>query len=346
MKSDTTKLWIAFKICIFDFQKQLGSTTTAINLCCELLSKFVSLTFRNSKSTPIFRVLKVVNCFQNLYLWLSETACLLSQPRHSELWIAFKICIFDFQKQQSVARAIAPTVVNCFQNLYLWLSETASQKVYVWVSCCELLSKFVSLTFRNSFLKELIEEKALWIAFKICIFDFQKQQCSNVGWINIGCELLSKFVSLTFRNSSITNGIKKILLWIAFKICIFDFQKQLTVSVSELRNSNGNVVFALYNREDAFPDEHYKKYYKIVSGKITNRSSVVVFKDLRIGQYAVNILHDENNDGKIKKKLFLPVEGIGFSNFQSIGFSNRPTFEKASFNLRKSTTIKVTIFYF
>ena len=119
----------------------------------------------------------------------------------------------------------------------------------------------------------------------------------------------------------------------------------LTVSVSELRNSNGNVVFALYNREDAFPDEHYKKYYKIVSGKITNRSSVVVFKDLRIGQYAVNILHDENNDGKIKKKLFLPVEGIGFSNFQSIGLSNKPTFEKAAFYLRANTTIRVTIIY-
>ena len=119
----------------------------------------------------------------------------------------------------------------------------------------------------------------------------------------------------------------------------------LTVSVSELRNSNGNVVFALYNRKDAFPDEHYKKYYKIVSGKITNRSSVVVFKDLRIGQYAVNILHDENNDGKIKKKLFLPVEGIGFSNFQSIGLSNKPTFEKAAFYLRANTTIRVTIIY-
>ena len=119
----------------------------------------------------------------------------------------------------------------------------------------------------------------------------------------------------------------------------------LTVGVSDLRNSKGNVVFALYNREDAFPDEHYKKYYKIVSGKITNRSSVVVFKDLRIGQYAVNILHDENNDGKIKKKLFLPVEGIGFSNFQSIGLSNKPTFEKAAFYLRANTTIKVTIIY-
>lgn len=120
----------------------------------------------------------------------------------------------------------------------------------------------------------------------------------------------------------------------------------LTVGVSDLRNSKGNVVFALYNRVDAFPDEQYKKYYKILRGKIANYSSVVIFKDLPSGEYAVNILHDENNDGKIKKKFIKPVEGIGFSNFQSIGFSNRPTFEKASFNLRKSTTICVTILYF
>ena len=102
----------------------------------------------------------------------------------------------------------------------------------------------------------------------------------------------------------------------------------------------------MYNRVDAFPDEQYKKYYKILRGKIANYSSVVIFKDLPSGEYAVNILHDENNDGKIKKKFIKPVEGIGFSNFQSIGFSNRPTFEKASFNLRKSTTISVTILYF
>ena len=119
----------------------------------------------------------------------------------------------------------------------------------------------------------------------------------------------------------------------------------LTVSVSELRNSTGNVVFALYNREDAFPDEQYKKYYKIIRGKIANYSSVVIFKDLPSGEYAVNILHDENNDGKIKKKFIKPVEGIGFSNFQSIGLSNKPTFEKAAFYLRANTTIKVTIIY-
>ena len=92
----------------------------------------------------------------------------------------------------------------------------------------------------------------------------------------------------------------------------------LTVSVNKLRNSNGNVLFALYNTEDAFPDEHYKKYYKILRGKIENGSSLVIFENLPPGKYAVNILHDENKDGKIQRRFILPLEGIGFSNFQSL----------------------------
>ena len=119
----------------------------------------------------------------------------------------------------------------------------------------------------------------------------------------------------------------------------------LTVSVSELRNSNGNVVFALYNREDAFPDEHYKKYYKILKGKIINHSSFVIFENIPAGKYAVNILHDENTDGKIKRRFILPLEGIGFSNFQSIGFSNKPSFKKAAFNVQTDKAIQVIIIY-
>ena len=119
----------------------------------------------------------------------------------------------------------------------------------------------------------------------------------------------------------------------------------LTVDVNELRNSTGTVLFALYNREDAFPDEHYTKYLKKITGKIVNGSATVTFENLPAGNYAVNILHDENNDGKIMKGLILPKEGIGFSNFQSIGFSNRPSFAKASFNLSGDTKIRIKIIY-
>ena len=80
-----------------------------------------------------------------------------------------------------------------------------------------------------------------------------------------------------------------------------------------------------------FPDEHYKKYFKKLTGKIVNGSSTVTFENIPAGKYAVNILHDENNDGKIKKGLIMPIEGIGFSNYNSVGLSNKPSFSKASF---------------
>lgn len=53
------------------------------------------------------------------------------------------------------------------------------------------------------------------------------------------------------------------LIVLSFLLTSFNNQNQetydLTINVNELRNSTGSVVFALYSREDAFPDEHYKK---------------------------------------------------------------------------------------
>lgn len=146
-------------------------------------------------------------------------------------------------------------------------------------------------------------------------------------------------------------GAIKILLSFLTILMLASFSNQkqetcsLTVDVSGLRNSKGTVQFALYNREDAFPDEHYKKYFKKLTGKIVNGTSTITFKNLPEGKYAVNILHDENNDGKIKKGIILPIEGIGFSNYESIGFSNRPSFTKASFIVLKDRIIKVNLIY-
>ena len=120
----------------------------------------------------------------------------------------------------------------------------------------------------------------------------------------------------------------------------------LTVETNNLRNNEGTVVFALYIREDAFPDEHYEKYYRKLIGKIENHSSSVTFNNLPAGKYAVNILHDEDNNGKIKKGFLLPKEGIGFSNYQSIGIGNKPKFSKASFMLKDDLKINVKAIYF
>jgi uncharacterized protein (DUF2141 family) len=124
-----------------------------------------------------------------------------------------------------------------------------------------------------------------------------------------------------------------------------DVTFNFTVEVNELRNSEGTVQFALYNRADAFPDEHFKKYLKVLTGKIINGSSSVTFQNLPEGKYAINVLHDENTDGRINKGFIFPKEGIGFSNYESLGFSNRPSFDKAYINLSGDLKIRVKIIY-
>lgn len=136
---------------------------------------------------------------------------------------------------------------------------------------------------------------------------------------------------------------------LCFFLCSFSENQAetytLTVKVENLRNSKGVVQFALYNKDNSIPDEDYKKYYRLEKAKIVNGKSEITFKSLPQGRYAINILHDENNNGKIDKGLLLPKEGIGFSNYQSIGLRNRPNFSKASFELNADKTIDVTVIY-
>ena len=119
----------------------------------------------------------------------------------------------------------------------------------------------------------------------------------------------------------------------------------LTVKVFHLRNSTGTLQFTLYNKDGTIPDEKFKKYYRQQTAEINSHSSYATFKNLPKGKYAVNILHDENENGKIDKGWIMPVEGIGFTNFTSIGFSNRPNFKKASFYLGSNTTKTVKVIY-
>ncbi len=119
----------------------------------------------------------------------------------------------------------------------------------------------------------------------------------------------------------------------------------LTITVNDLRNSIGIVQFAIYNKEGSIPDEKYRKYYKKDSVAINDHTATITFNDLPKGRYAINILHDENKNGKIDKKFILPKEGIGFSNYQSIGMRNRPKFSKASFEVNANTTKAIKIIY-
>ncbi len=146
--------------------------------------------------------------------------------------------------------------------------------------------------------------------------------------------------------------IKKIVVLVIF-LSLISFGKKetqnmysLTVKVKHLRNAKGVVQFAIYNKEGSIPDEKYKRYYLKNTASISGDSSSFTFKNLPEGTYAINILHDENENGKIDKGFILPKEGIGFSNYESIGMKNRPKFSKASFILNTDTEKEIKVIYF
>lgn len=144
-----------------------------------------------------------------------------------------------------------------------------------------------------------------------------------------------------------SNLLISILLGILFSSFIQQNEEtySLTIKVNELRNQKGHVQFTLYNKDGSVPDEKFKKYYKIEIGEIIKNASVITFDNIPTGRYAVNILHDENKDGKIDKGWILPTEGVGFSNIKSISPFNKPNFKKASFELNADKSIQVKVIY-
>ena len=146
--------------------------------------------------------------------------------------------------------------------------------------------------------------------------------------------------------------VKKVVLMFITGVIFSSFtphneegNNSLTVNVTELRNSIGVVQFTLYNKEGSIPDDHFKKYYKQLAGPISDNSSEITFTNLPNGIYAVNILHDENENGKIDKGWLLPIEGVGFSKLKSINPLNRPSFKKTKFDLSNNKTINVSMIY-
>lgn len=147
----------------------------------------------------------------------------------------------------------------------------------------------------------------------------------------------------TFNKIILVFGIVMILT--SFRTFPLENSYTLTVKVDGLRNSKGVVQFALYNQDGTIPDEKYEHYYQKGTSGIEDGSASLTFSNLPQGSYAINILHDENENGKIDKGLILPIEGIGFSNYESIGLTNRPKFSKASFQLNENSTKRVKIIY-
>jgi uncharacterized protein (DUF2141 family) len=126
----------------------------------------------------------------------------------------------------------------------------------------------------------------------------------------------------------------------------------LTVAVTGLRNTEGQVCFSLYAGGDGFPESKDAILAKqcvaaatVAEPEVSNQLTVS-FSDLESGSYAVSVLHDENGDDQINTGTFgVPLEGFGFSRNPAIT-TRAPNFSEAAVFVVGDTATQIGLIYY
>jgi uncharacterized protein (DUF2141 family) len=116
---------------------------------------------------------------------------------------------------------------------------------------------------------------------------------------------------------------------------------EVVITVTDLRSAKGVVRACMTTRADIFPkcikDASAHRTVVPANGKVEIR-----FTGVKPGQYAIALLHDENDNGKADRAMgMMPKEGYGFSRDAPVKMAP-PKFKDAVFTMGEGTS-KVTI---
>lgn len=121
---------------------------------------------------------------------------------------------------------------------------------------------------------------------------------------------------------------------------------EVVITVTDVRSAKGVIRACMTTREDIFPkcikDPSAHRTVVPASGKVEIR-----FTGVKPGNYAIALLHDENDNGKADRTMgMMPKEGYGFSRDAPVKMAP-PKFNDAVFAQGEGTsrmTIKMRYF--
>ena len=120
---------------------------------------------------------------------------------------------------------------------------------------------------------------------------------------------------------------------------------QIVVTAEGFKNAKGKAYFALYRQGENWlkPEEAYESQVLEIDGDAVT----ITFDQVPYDTYAVNVIHDENDNGKLDMRWFpwpKPKEGAGVSN-NRLG-AGPPSYDKAKFELSEpSVEIRIELQY-
>jgi uncharacterized protein (DUF2141 family) len=142
--------------------------------------------------------------------------------------------------------------------------------------------------------------------------------------------MLSTFHKSNFRRSIIAATATLGLALSAFAAAAN--AGELTVELKGVSSEKGNIMFALFGKDDKWLGN---KPFKGTMTAVKGSTATVSFGDLPEGEYAISLFIDENSNGKMDfNAIGIPTEPYAFSN-DAAGNFGPPTFEKAKFVVGK-----------
>jgi uncharacterized protein (DUF2141 family) len=105
----------------------------------------------------------------------------------------------------------------------------------------------------------------------------------------------------------------------------------LTVSIDGIEASRGHLMILVEGSAEGWNGREVEA----AKARVAARAGTVqhVFEELAPGDYAVQVLHDEDDDGEFDSFLGIPTEGYGFS--RNPRLMRRARFDEAAFELEE-----------
>ena len=121
------------------------------------------------------------------------------------------------------------------------------------------------------------------------------------------------------------------------------YADSLNIRVTGVQHDEGQILVLLYQQQDFLKDQG-EVARQTVSLKEPGEVQLQ-FNDLDPGDYAFVVVHDENSNNEMDRKMgFIPKEGWAFSTNYKPRFGP-PKFKKCRFSLQGTTEQQVTLIY-
>lgn len=115
----------------------------------------------------------------------------------------------------------------------------------------------------------------------------------------------------------------------------------LTVSVTDARSADGQVVALVFASADGFPVHPDRAAYR-GAAPIRGTGATVRIPGVAAGRYAIVVFHDADGNSRIQRNVIgLPREGIGVTRFSG----GRPSFRSSTVSLSGDDRLTIALTY-